>query len=392
MISFSETEQSFIQQHLHADVTELLLHSKAFPHERMRELVQQIQARQKAKDKLPSWYANPDIVFPSLLSVEQSSSEITAKYKANLVSGNRFADLTGGMGVDFQHISQNSNESFYIERNPQLAELTAHNLGLMGVINAQFLSQDSLTWLSQTDTKFDWIYLDPARRGDANQKVVRLEDCEPNIVQVKDLLFSKTEHILLKASPLLDIDLAIRSLACVAHVHIVAVENEVKEVLFCLQQQSENEATIIATNLTKIDFQQFIFRRSDEQTASFQTGLLGKYLYEPNAAIMKSGAFKLIGERFGLHKIHLHSHLYTSNEKVPNFAGRSFEIDAVVKLDKKELRSYLPSNQANIAIRNFPMTVAQIRQQTGIREGGNIYLFATTDWNDKKIVLVTHKV
>lgn len=392
MISFSETEQSFIQQHLHADVTELLLHSKAFPHERMRELVLQIQARQKAKDKLPSWYANPDIVFPSLLSVEQSSSETTAKYKADLVSGNRFADLTGGMGADFQHLSQRFNESFYVERNPVLAELAEHNLGLLGIKNAQYLSADSLVWLSQTATKLDWIYLDPARRGDANQKVVRLEDCEPNIVQVKDLLFSKTEHILLKTSPLLDIDLAIRSLACVAQVHIVAVENEVKEVLFYLQQQSENEAIITATNLTKTGSQQFIFRRSDEQTASFQTGLLGKYLYEPNAAIMKSGAFKLIGERFGLHKIHLHSHLYTSNEKVPNFVGRAFEIEATMKLDKKELRAYLPNNQANIAVRNFPMTVAQIRQQTGIREGGDVYLFATTDWNDKKIVLVTHKV
>lgn len=388
----SDTEQSFIQQHLNADVTELLLRNKTFRPERLRELVQQIQARQKAKDKLPSWYANLDVVFPSLLSVEQSSSEITAKYKADLVSGNCFADLTGGMGVDFQHFSQHFNKSFYVERNPTLVELAEHNLGLLGITNAQFLNQDSLAWLRQTDTNFDWIYLDPARRGDANQKIVRLEDCEPNILSIKGLLFEKAKFVLLKTSPLLDIDLAIRSLACVTQVHIVAVENEVKEVLFCLQQSPDKEAIITAVNLTKTGTQQFVFCRSDEQKATFQTKLLGKYLYEPNAAIMKSGAFKLVGQRFDLHKIHLHSHLYTSDEKVPDFVGRTFEIEAVMKLDKKELRAYLPDNQANIAVRNFPMTVAQIRQQTGIREGGNVYLFATTDWNDKKIVLVTHKV
>ncbi|MFN8355405.1 MAG: class I SAM-dependent methyltransferase [Spirosomataceae bacterium] len=391
MLTFSDSEKEFIRQHLQADVSQLMLRNKSIAPDRLRVVVQQIQARQKAKDKLPTWFAHLDVVFPSLLSVEQSSSELTARYKSRLLQGTRFVDLTGGMGVDFQAISQGFVEAFYVERNAELTQLTAHNLARLGSDNAQFITQDSLTWLQETSLLFDWIYLDPARRGDINQKLVRLEDCEPNVFAIKSLLFEKSSKVLLKASPLLDIEGAVRALGCVAQLHVLAVENEVKEILFILQANPLSEATITAINLTKKGEQVFSFRRSDEQNTQVAIGIQGNYLYEPNAAVMKSGAFKQIAKVFGLTKMHVHSHLYTSDQQIDEFPGRRFEIIAITKLDKRELRKHLPNAQANIAVRNFPLTVAQIRQQTGIREGGEVYLFATTDAQDKKIVVVTKK-
>jgi 16S rRNA G966 N2-methylase RsmD len=351
-----------------------------------------------------------------MLSVEQSSSEITAKFKANLVSGETLIDLTGGLGVDIAYMSKNFKKAIYFEQKADLLNVTKYNFEQLGIENVEFVEGNSVDYLTtnagwQLHWGFNpasieglWIYLDPHRRDDTGSKVVRLQDCEPNILAIKDLLFEYTDNILLKASPMLDIDLAISDLGNVSQVYVVAVENEVKEVLFHIQNKNagrvlnpasvENTDKVVlnAINLTKSYSTTLSFTKSEEKNASIKLGLPKQYLYEPNAAIMKSGAFRFIAQHFDLQKIAPHSHLYTSLELAENFQGRIFKIIAVCKLDKKEISKHLTDKKANITIRNFPLTVQQIRDKLKLSDGGNVYLFATTDSQNQKIVIVCRKV
>jgi 16S rRNA G966 N2-methylase RsmD len=362
-----------------------------------------------------------------MLSVEQCSSEITAKFKANLVQGDTLIDLTGGMGVDIAYMSKNFKKALYFEQNTDLLNVTKYNFEQLGIENVEFVEGNSVEKLSalglrnveplglkdfrigkvnnplihkSDESKFrqrkSWIYLDPHRRDDTGSKVVRLQDCEPNILEIKDLLFEFTDNILLKASPMLDIDLAILDLENVSQVYVVAVENEVKEVLFHLKSPlSAGEGSGVrlnAINLTKNNPTTLSFTKSEEKNASIKIGSPQQYLYEPNAAIMKSGGFRFIAQHFDLQKIAPHSHLYTSEELVENFQGRIFKIVAVCKLDKKEISKHLTDKKANITIRNFPLTVQQIRDKLKLSDGGNEYLFATTDAQNQKIVIVCRRI
>jgi hypothetical protein len=345
-----------------------------------------------------------------MLSVEQCSSEITAKFKATLVQGETLIDLTGGMGVDMAYISKNFKKAFYFEQNIDLLNVTKYNFEQLGIKNVEFLEGDSISYLKNNARNSSWIYLDPHRRDDSGSKVVRLQDCEPNILAIKDLLFEYTDNILLKASPMLDIDLAILDLGNVSQVYIVAVENEVKEVLFHIKRPrsddsqtaqielsdyhptTTNEVIINAVNLTKQNLSTLSFNKSEEKNASIKIGSPQQYLYEPNAAIMKAGGFRYIAQDFDLQKIAPHSHLYTSEELVESFQGRIFEIVAVCRLDKKEISKYLSDKKANITIRNFPLTVQQIRDKLKLSDGGSEYLFATTDAQNQKIVIVCRKI
>ena len=372
-------------------MTTLLLQAKKCPNLNIPNLVLQIKARQKAKSKLPEWFENEDIIFPKMLSIEQCSSEITAKFKAYLVSGETLIDLTGGMGVDVAYMSKNFTKAFYFEQNVDLLNVTKYNFEQLGIENVVFVAGDSVENLSEFG-KDSWIYLDPHRRDDTGSKVVRLQDCEPNILAIKDLLFEYTENILLKASPMLDIDLAISDLGNVSNVYIVAVENEVKEVLFHLEKSKSEEVILNAVNLTKNNSTTLSFTKSGEKNASIKLSSANQYLYEPNAAIMKSGGFRFVAEHFDLQKVAPHSHLYTSEELVENFQGRAFKIIGVCKLDKKEISKYLTDNKANITIRNFPLTVQQIRDKLKLSDGGSEYLFATTDAQNQKIVIVCRKL
>lgn len=387
----SEAEKDFIKVHQNDEVTALLLQAKKYPNLNISDLVLQIKARQKAKVKLPEWSENEGIVFPKMLSLEQCSSEITAKFKASLVKGETLIDLTGGMGVDMAYMSKNFKKAFYNEQNTDLLDVTKHNFSALGIKNVNFISGNSVENIEKLNTNFSWIYLDPHRRDDTGSKVVRLQDCEPNILQIKSLLFEKTDNILLKASPMLDIDLAIADLENVSHVYVVAVENEVKEVLFHLQKSEINDARLHAVNLTKNHQTELIFSKSEEKNAIIKLGSPQQYLYEPNAAILKTGAFRFTAQHFDLQKIAPHSHLYTSEKLVEDFQGRSFKIIAVCKLDKKEISKHLTENKANITIRNFPLTVKQIREKLKLSEGGNEYLFATTDAQNQKIVIICRK-
>ena len=396
----SEAEKSFIRTHQNDDVTTLLLQAKRFPHLNIPDLVLQIKARQKAKLKLPEWVENENIIFPKMLSVEQSSSETTAKFKANLVSGDTLIDLTGGLGVDIAYMSKNFKRAIYFEQNTDLLAVTKHNFRQLGIENVAFVEGNSVEKLSEIlSSKFDlnsWIYLDPHRRDDTGSKIVRLQDCEPNILKIRNFLFEFTDNILLKASPMLDIDLAILELGNVSQVYVVAVENEVKEVLFQISNndsdRNSNEVIINAVNITKSNSTTLSFTKSTESNASIKLSLPKQYLYEPNAAIMKSGGFKFVAQYFDVQKIAPHSHLYTSENVAENFQGRIFKTIAVCKLDKKEISKHLSENKANITIRNFPLTVQQIRDKLKLSDGGSEYLFATTDAQNQKIIIICRKI
>jgi 16S rRNA G966 N2-methylase RsmD len=389
LLPLTESEKDFIKTHLNDDVTTLLLQAKKYPNFNIPELVWQIKARQKAKTKLPEWLENENVIFPKMLSVEQSSSEITAKFKADLVQGETLIDLTGGMGIDMAYMSKHFKKAIYLEQNEELFNTTNYNFQQLGIKNVEFINQNSIDFLQNDSTNFSWIYLDPHRRDDTGNKVVSLRDCEPNILKIKDLLFSKTDNILLKASPMLDINLAITELQNVVNLYVVAVENEVKEILFHLQKNYEEEPIFHAVNLPNHTIS---FKKSDEKSAIVKMGSPQQYLYEPNAAILKAGGFRFIAQHFDLQKIAPHSHLYTSTDLVDNFQGRIFKIEGVCKLDKKEISKFLIENKANITIRNFPLTVKQIREKLKLSEGGSHYLFATTDAQNQKIVIVCRKV
>lgn len=393
---FSQEELQFIQTHINDDPSKLMLQASRYPHLPITKLVQQIQARQKAQHKLPDWYANPHLIFPANISVEQCSSQQTAQFKASLINGKSLADLTGGMGVDTAYLSQNFQKTFHFEQNQDLQAVVAYNFEQLGLTQVQFIQGNSIDWLthhSEPETSFSWIYLDPHRRDESGGKVFALSDCEPNVVAHQEVLFKFSENILLKASPMLDLEQSIRELSHIKQIWVISVDNEVKEVLFHLEANFHDAPKITCVALHKNQSTQTLsfFKEEELQTGPNLSQPL-RYLYEPNVALLKAGAFKLPCTRYQLHKIAPHSHLYTSDTFEPDFIGRSFEVLAVCKLDKKTILPYITNNQANITIRNFPLTVKQIREKLKIQEGGNSYLFATTDFQGQKIVIVCQKV
>lgn len=393
-MNFSVQHQKFIIENENADVRQLALKAHLYPHLPIPELIVQIATRQKAKTKLPTFYAEERVIYPSALSLEQCSSEQTATYKANLVKGKLLIDLTGGLGVDAFFFSRHFEKVIYVERNEDLAAIAKHNFEVLGAKHITVINSDAQEFIKKFHEKVDYIYLDPARRDQANRKVVLLEDCEPNILGMLPLLDTK---VVLKTSPMLDIDLATRSLGYVTEVLILAVENECKEVVYFIdknhQQAQFSKNQIIKTvHLAKNQIQTFSFHQQEEETVEVPLALPQNYLYEPNAAILKAGAFKTVAKTYGINKLAIHTHLYTSTHLVENFAGRIFHIQAICKLDKKELASYLPDNKANITVRNFPLSVEEIRKKTSIKDGGDIFLFAITNCEGKKVVLVSKRV
>ena len=377
--------QKFIDDHLNDDPATLMLRASKYPAWPMKAIVEQIQSKSKAKRKLPTWFRTPGIIYPPLLSMEQCSSEQTAKYKANLATGHKkMADLTGGFGVDFSAFAKFFQECHYVERNEELGTIVLHNFACLGFKNTHVHTDDSTNFLTENEN-FDLIYLDPARRGDRDQKVVRLEDCEPNVIDLLPTLLTKSKQVILKTSPLLDIKGAIKALKHVSEVHVLAVNNEVKELLFILEESSTQEPNVRCTNLVRDGVEEFDFVFSEEEQLVYSFGEMNEYLYEPNASILKAGAFKAIADKFSLKKLHPNSHLYTADVLVCDFPGRSFEVLDEISLNKKYLKKLIPSMKANITVRNYPMSVAQIRKKTGLKDGDEDYLFATSDRAGSKV-------
>jgi len=383
--------QEFIDVNLRLDTNGLILKKSIFIEVSNKELAEQIIAKLKCKDKLPTWFGLESGLFPVKISIEQTSSEETAKYKSSLISGKNIVDLTGGFGVDDFYFSSNFDLLIHCELNPELSEITEHNFKELGVGNCTFIQGDGLVFLQNSEEKFDWIYLDPSRRSEIKGKVFLLKDCLPNVPDNLELLFSKSNNVMMKTSPLVDISQGISELKGVKEIHVVAVKNEVKELLWILEKESSGDILIKTVNLIGEDKQEFEFALSSEGNQDLKYSLPLNYLYEPNSAILKSGAFNQVSVQLELFKLNKHSHLYTSQDLIP-FPGRSFEIKEVVPFQKKVLKKRFGESKANITIRNFPKKVDELRKDLNIKDGGDVYLFFTTNRTGEKVCLVCGKV
>lgn len=381
--------QQYIDEHLHTDLSKLIFKGSPFKEVSIQEIATQIAAKKKAKSKLPSWFATQDIYYPPKLNLEQTSSEITANYKAKLVSGKSLIDLTGGFGVDSWAFSKNTTQVTHCEINEGLSKIASHNFNQLACDNCNFVLGDGLEYLKNTTTTFDWIYIDPSRRVAHKGKVFLMADCLPNVPDHLDFLFTKAKNILIKSSPILDLTSSINELKFVKEIHIIAVENEVKELLFLLAKDHTGSIQIKTVNHSKEQLDLFEF--SLDETADSQYALPKAYLYEPNAAILKSGGFHQISQQLKLEKLQQHSHLYTADQLIA-FPGRTFVVEEVLPYDKKALKKAIPNSKANITTRNFPETVAQIRKKTKLKDGGDHYLFFTTNLNKQLQVIICKKL
>lgn len=380
--------QAFINEHKNADVPNLLLKigkTKDWP---MNEVVQQIEGRKKAEKKLPALSGTKGIVYPPRLNLEQSSSETTANYKAQIVSGATLVDLTGGFGIDTIAFAQHSFDVLYVERNKELCEIVRHNLSLLKLPNVHVRHADLNEVLDKEQVP-DVYYLDPARRS-GSKKVIKLEDCEPDVLTLMPKL-QRATMVLIKTSPMLDIEQCLRDLTQVKSIHVVSVNNECKEVLYLLQQGTVAEPEYHAVNFLGDNVQHLQFTTAGEESSLIAFSDPLTYLYEPNPAILKAGAFKLPASVFDLFKLAPNTHLYTSEKIVKDFPGRIFRVKAIVKYAKEDIKKSIPELKANITLRNFPDSVQQIRKRTGLREGGENYIFASTLLNQKPVLILTEK-
>lgn len=382
----------FVAAHRHEDPRTLALQSKRYPTIDMRGAVTQIEGWQSAREKLPAWAATEGIVYPPRISMEQCSSEATALYKASIARGESLADLTGGFGIDCSYMAQGFKSAFYIERNPLLCDIARHNFKLLGLGKIKIINGDSQE-IIPTLPALDWIFIDPARRDGDGRKVVALSDCEPDVTELEEQLLQKARRVMIKCSPMLDIKAACRQLAHVSEVHIVAVNNECKELLIILDRESNGDlVTTKCINIRKDAIDTFCFKESEEREKErkYSSGV-GKFLYEPNAAIQKSGCHATLTDEYNIGKLHPNSQLYTSDNLVEQFPGRIFTVERVCGFTKSEIKEIQALRQANITVRNFPESVASLRKKLKLADGGDRYIFATTLANNNRVLLLCKK-
>ncbi|MDC1104461.1 RsmD family RNA methyltransferase [Polaribacter sp.] len=381
--------QEYISANLKTEITKLILKGSPFEKVSVQELANQIIAKQKSEKKLPTWFSTESIYYPTKISIEQTSSEVAAAHKVSLISGDSVIDITGGFGIDAHAFSKQFKKVVHCEINDQLSEIVAHNFKQLNIDNIETFAGDGLQFLKKTSQKFDCVFIDPSRRHDAKGKVFLLKDCLPYIPPKIEFLFTKATQILIKTSPILDISNTIKELKSVVKVQIIAFNNEVKELLFLLEKNPPNTIRVEAINYQKNSLQQIEFNHQSAAKSTYSPPLT--YLYEPNAAILKSGGFHEISHQLKVFKLHQHSHLYTSDQLM-NFPGRQFIITQSMPYDKKKIKKFIGQEKANITIRNFPKSVAQIRKETKIKEGGQVFIFFTTNLDNKQIVLFCRKV
>ncbi|MFL0352484.1 THUMP-like domain-containing protein [Xanthomarina sp. GH4-25] len=382
--------QAFINKNINTDLAVLLFKKHTKLQVDIKVLIEQIEAKKRCKKKLPTWFQTSNIYYPNKLNIEQTSSEITAKYKASLISGNSIIDITGGFGVDCFYFSKYFRTVIHCEIDKELSKIVSHNFKQLESSNIQTITKDGVLYLKDENSKFDWIYIDPSRRHDSKGKVFFLYDCLPNVPEHIDLLFNCSTNILIKTSPLLDLTIGITELKHVKTIHIVAVNNEVKELLWILEKNNiETDIQIRTVNISSKNEEHFSFNLINESTAESKYSLPLTYLFEPNAAILKSGGFNSISIQLQLKKLHQHSHLYTSNRLI-EFPGRQFIIEQIVPYNKKQFKK-IGVDKANVTTRNFPESVETIRKKLGIKVGGNKYIFATTNLENQKILIICIK-
>lgn len=380
--------QEFISQNLKIDITKIILKGSPFSFVNIKEIADQIISKKKCEKKLPNWFFSKNIYYPNKISIEQTSSEVAAEYKAKLISGKSIIDITGGFGVDCFYFSKKFEKVYHCEINEELSEIVNHNYNQLGVNNIKTISGNGFDYLKSNDSIFDIIYIDPSRRNSIKEKVFLLKDCMPYIPPKIDFFFSKSNSILIKLSPILDLTNTIKELKNIKSIFIVAIKNEVKELLFLLEKDYDKKIKITSTNINKESIDEFSFNYGEKNEATFS--LPEKYLYEPNAAILKSGGFNNISCKLKVNKLHKNSHLYTSKTKI-NFPGRVFKIIEDLPYDKKKIKKQFSKTKANITTRNFPKTVNQIRKENNIKDGGNRYIFFTKDKENSLRVLLCEK-
>lgn len=381
--------QAYIDQNIGTNLSQLALQKNPFPAIDFKLIINQIEAKAKSRDKLPTWFNTQNILYPAKISIEQTSSEITAQYKAHLVNGNSLIDLTGGFGVDDYYFSKKMNRVVHCEINTELGDIVQYNFQQLQAKNISCYAGDSLTILQQLNQKFDWMYIDPSRRSDSKGKVFMLKDCLPNVPQLLHTYLQYSSKILIKTAPILDISAGLAELDNVTEIHIIAVENEVKELLWLIDKEADQSCIVKTINLTKGKQQSVDFSYPFQAVAHFD--LPKKYLFEPNAALMKSGAFDEIAVQFSLSKLNKNAHLYTS-ASVIDFPGRVFEIKHCIDFNKKNMKAFVEGKQAHITVRHFPESVEMLRKKWKIKEGGDLYSFFTTNATNDKIVLLCAKI
>lgn len=369
--------RQFVQDYLRDDPALLLFKYQGKVSFDLKMAVQQISARQKIAKKLPIWSKNPDLIFPASIPLEQSSSEETAHFKAQGLSGKVMIDLTGGLGVDFFYLSQGYEKGIYCERQPELFQITSHNLELLNPGKYEFVEGNGLKFLAETDLEFDLIYADPARRGSGNQKLYKLQDCEPDVVGAWSLLRSKSDKILIKASPMLDISQAWTELPEIQKITVVSVKNEVKELLLFWEKANTSKSKSIEVVDLGSGISPFSFDPKEEPLADFSLGEAEKYLVEPLSGILKAGAYHLFAQRFDLKKLEKNSHLYTGITFSEDIPGRIFEVVKEVQPKKQEIKSLFPSGKVNVICRNYVTGAAELKKKLGLKDGGEDFLIGT---------------
>jgi len=437
MTIMNDETREFVAMHRNEDVRELALKAKRVEGLDLPLALDQIAGWQIASKKLPQWASYEGIIYPPHISMEQCSSQFTAQYKSEiaqtllasaatvrarvsdsgesdnqttksepqlsdspesdtLVARRAMVDLTGGFGVDFSYLARGFSQATYVERQRHLCDLAEHNMAALGLDQARIVCDDGVEYLRQMGP-VDFIYLDPARRDEHGSRTYAIEDCTPNVLELRDLLLAKSQYTLVKLSPMLDWRKAVADFdGAVREVHIVATGNECKELLLVLGQQVHEEPS--APRVFCVNDNQ----RIDYDSAAYTQGLRigGKplpeaknYLYEPNASIMKAGCFDLVEERFGVTQVGPSSHLFVSATPVADFPGRGFAIEAIGGMNKKDIKRLLNgTKQANIAVRNFPLTAPQLRKKLKLADGGPVYLFGTTMQGCDHVLLRTSKI
>lgn len=432
MTVMNDKTREFVAMHRDEDVRELALKAKRVDGLDLPLALDQIAGWRIASKKLPQWASCEGIVYPPHISMEQCSSQFTAQYKSEitqtllvpsatvharmsdsaesdtLVAKRAMADLTGGFGVDFSYLARGFSQATYVERQRHLCELAEHNMAALGLDQARIVCGDGVEYLSQMDP-VDFIYLDPARRDEHGSRTYAIEDCTPNVLELRDLLLAKSRFTLVKLSPMLDWRKAVVDFdGAVREVHIVATGNECKELLLVLGRPAQANARdsvdgagsyqCLAPHVFCVNDDQRIDYDSAEYTQGLRIGGrplpdAKRYLYEPNASIMKAGCFDLVEERFGVTQIGPSSHLFVSEQQIADFPGRGFAIEEVGSMNKKDTKRLLNGvKQANIAVRNFPLTAPQLRKKLKLADGGTVYLFGTTMQGGGHVLLRTSKI
>lgn len=396
-MKYQRTIQDFISEYADADTNRLRLMNIQADFD-VAWAILQIEARKKIRHKLPDWAANPNLVFPSLLSTEQCSSEQTARYKQRLIQSGDLADLTGGLGIDTCYLAQKATQVVYVERMAEYCQAARSNFKWLGADNITVVEDDSTHFIQYCNRCFDTLYIDPARRGSDNKRIFALDECEPNVVALMPQLLRHGRRIVVKVSPMADISAILTLLPEVGEVHVVSVRNECKELLLVINSDTSTQE--MATTIHCVDMDAagrestFTFRLDEERQLphSAPCDTVARYLYEPNSSILKAGAYKSVAAAYGVDKLQINSHLYTSDCYLPDFPGRKFEVVEVIDFNAKSLKTVGKQYpRINLSTRNFPLTANELQKRLKCKDGSEFYLFATTLADNRKVLIITRK-